>query len=687
MDKEAEKSVPMGSMMSPVHCAQWERWGYIGIALKWSSLVACLLIVALQMVWRLAPQHNLYGNIYVASSTIETTVSAIFILKLLLNFYLTPADSQKRVLLNYITPIVAFVISAGLGVGNLVVFAFTETSLGRFLRGVEVYLLFIYYLVFTFRKHVRSTASTRPSVIEIFQEDEKERFGGRPGSQWILPTTTPPLDPLSRLAHQSNRTSAFSKVSSWIASARNSRRLTVTEQFTRPKSWRLTLNRPESGISLGSDLLATPTMKTAQEADLGSDAPLGNNTNTATLKTAPSFTGDDRSMTEVTFSYYGVEHSPMATGQTIPLPDRDSSILGTASPVYGLNGIILPTKAKVDAESTLQAPPPAVTSPSPGDVTPVTKLFQEQSILDQSIAALRRVRFEQDEDKRPNNPSADSVESARSAATRSTIYSSKVSSPNASDFSLSVFPEPPTTPAPQTPSATGFRQLPPRPTSPGNFLRPSLKRTPPTGIIPIQLELSQRPDSASGLPFSPNFDSAGTQYDVTSFIGDLSSPRGYPPFSGYIASSGIMPNSGALSIQSTDDGDGWERPAAADTPPTSTTYIEDSSPPPAVASETGLETPPPAPTTTSAPPLRRTPSRPLGSATMSSSLPKPGQKPVEQQSQLPPQNLALRTFLTRNGSNSSTGSRVVPPLGHRHSRNNSLASTIRAPGRIPTNPI
>lgn len=105
----------------PTHCARWERWGYVGIGLKWVTLAGCLLIVALQMVWRLAPRFRVYGDLYVASATMETTISAIFILKLLLNLYLAPLRYQKQVLLNYITPTAAFILSASVGVGNLIV--------------------------------------------------------------------------------------------------------------------------------------------------------------------------------------------------------------------------------------------------------------------------------------------------------------------------------------------------------------------------------------------------------------------------------------------------------------------------------------------------------------------------------------------------------------------------------------
>ena len=104
-----------------LHCASWERWGYVGIALKWASLITCFLIVTLQMVWRLTKKHNLYGDLYVASATLETAISIVFVLKLILNSYLAAPKSRRQVLLGYTAPVLAFVLSAGIGIGNLVV--------------------------------------------------------------------------------------------------------------------------------------------------------------------------------------------------------------------------------------------------------------------------------------------------------------------------------------------------------------------------------------------------------------------------------------------------------------------------------------------------------------------------------------------------------------------------------------
>lgn len=58
----------------PLHSASWRRWGFIGITLKWISLLASISIPLLQILWRIVISQRKYGNLYVAESTIETPV-------------------------------------------------------------------------------------------------------------------------------------------------------------------------------------------------------------------------------------------------------------------------------------------------------------------------------------------------------------------------------------------------------------------------------------------------------------------------------------------------------------------------------------------------------------------------------------------------------------------------------------
>lgn len=102
------------------HSASWKRWGIVGLLLKWSLLGLCLSITALQVIWRVSPPDSRFGVVYVAEATIEVVVSALFILKLFLNIFLSPLMPWHRPVQSYAAPLVALLISGGLGIGNLI---------------------------------------------------------------------------------------------------------------------------------------------------------------------------------------------------------------------------------------------------------------------------------------------------------------------------------------------------------------------------------------------------------------------------------------------------------------------------------------------------------------------------------------------------------------------------------------
>jgi hypothetical protein len=99
------------------HSASWGRWGIVGNTLKWVLLTAVLAIPILQILWRVVNYE--YGPVFVAETTMEILVSAIFILKLLLNVYLSSFPTVSRALKVCIAPIFALMIGIGIGVGDL----------------------------------------------------------------------------------------------------------------------------------------------------------------------------------------------------------------------------------------------------------------------------------------------------------------------------------------------------------------------------------------------------------------------------------------------------------------------------------------------------------------------------------------------------------------------------------------
>ncbi|KAI0757138.1 hypothetical protein C8Q80DRAFT_1091049 [Daedaleopsis nitida] len=150
------ETIPEGNKM---HSGSWRRWGMVGMVLKWSTFILTLVMTILQIVYRDVPSLEQIGPAYEAEATLEIILSAVFILKLLLNTwarYPTGATTQSKgkMLVQYAPMIVALLFSLWIAVGNVVLFEFTETALGRFMRAIELYVALIYMLTISFH-HLR----------------------------------------------------------------------------------------------------------------------------------------------------------------------------------------------------------------------------------------------------------------------------------------------------------------------------------------------------------------------------------------------------------------------------------------------------------------------------------------------------------------------------------------------------
>lgn len=119
-DRRSELSTQPNRGAKP-HSASWNRWGIMGAVLKWCTLAALISVPLLQMVWRLIPNQRRYSTVYVAESTIQTSVTAIFILKFILNIAISPLVNWWKALQLYSVPMAALVIGVGIGIGNLAV--------------------------------------------------------------------------------------------------------------------------------------------------------------------------------------------------------------------------------------------------------------------------------------------------------------------------------------------------------------------------------------------------------------------------------------------------------------------------------------------------------------------------------------------------------------------------------------
>ncbi|RPD81859.1 hypothetical protein L226DRAFT_497007 [Lentinus tigrinus ALCF2SS1-7] len=150
------ETIPEGNHM---HSGSWRRWGLVGLSLKWSTLVILFVMAILQIVYRVVAEFKKIGPVYEAEAALEIILSAVFILKLLLNTWArypvgSTTQSKGKMLVQYAPIIVALLFSLWIAVGNVILFEFTETALGRFMRAVELYVVLVYMLTISFH-HLR----------------------------------------------------------------------------------------------------------------------------------------------------------------------------------------------------------------------------------------------------------------------------------------------------------------------------------------------------------------------------------------------------------------------------------------------------------------------------------------------------------------------------------------------------
>jgi len=103
-----------------IHSGNWLHWGLTGSLLRWSTLLASLMILILQSIWRTTGSLHKFGPVYDVDGAIEITASAIYMVKLLLNAMLVEPQCRRETLWQYSTAMFALFINMGIGVGNLI---------------------------------------------------------------------------------------------------------------------------------------------------------------------------------------------------------------------------------------------------------------------------------------------------------------------------------------------------------------------------------------------------------------------------------------------------------------------------------------------------------------------------------------------------------------------------------------
>ncbi|KAF9452639.1 hypothetical protein P691DRAFT_803760 [Macrolepiota fuliginosa MF-IS2] len=498
------------SNQSQPHSASWARWGFIGTILKWFTLLLVILIPLLQIVWRIVDSQRRYGSIYIAQSTLEVVTSTIFILKVVLNVLVSPSISWWIPLQLYFGLVLGLIIAAAVGVGNLITFAFSEMVLGRFLRAISIYVLLLYNLINTFRRPTAERVPTNDREESIKPEKPKhliiETADLNPGP---IPQKTPSILTIERTIptpmenpHPLLRVSASSRLSALV------KRVEQNETLAE-------LTRTMSKSSRKSPVTPTPPKK-PRRPDLRFDIimPPPHSAENSDSPEEPPTTG-------ISLTYYTMN----VEGRDVPnVPIiQDPSISPTKSSIYQS---VRPGDVGGTSKTSFIIQPLSRAIPS---VNSFDELMRQQNELDKSIANLRLLSVDTSSIKPPaksaptlpgSSLAEDSPASAKSRP-QSTLRTDSLS--QHSEFSLSIFPVPPSRPE----SVTAERR----------FSKPMALRKPPQ--IPVS-SLNQAP-STSPIPESPSqtggtarLTSAGTQYDVTSFIGDLTGNR-------YTATTGTLP--------------------------------------------------------------------------------------------------------------------------------------------------
>ncbi|KAI0793382.1 hypothetical protein C8Q75DRAFT_558798 [Abortiporus biennis] len=543
-----------------MHSGAWGRWGFLGTVLKWVLAALCVAIPVLQILYRCITAFSQFGPIYEVENAMAIIVSALLILKLFLNLYLVGISgkvSRIRTFLCYLPMILAIMLGLSISIGNMLEFLYSETVLARFLQGIELYTFILYLAVTTFyrscHKGEASNSDNRNRSSSFYNMSRSAMFGResffqfpttnstmflslRRPSENKLQQTQPPIQVQSekppRPSVVTNPSSSISaaaqKIPNWMIPRRLSQRL---DDLVSPESGARLWNQDEAerGLSPGpTELHNEIEVKASASRTSFDQSPMEPKESarwqdpvfTSVLKEA----ADEILPTSSPLSP-SVSSSPLLPPPRIYSQSPDST--RTDSPVFGLDGIT--NKPRVAAVETESVQPRNLVIQSPQDgfessrSSVISQLFRQQAELDKSIASLRLL----------------SQRTNAAIAARESVEGARTSSVAASDFSLSNFPQPPWRRSNDTEATERFSELvPTTKDAPGMggdtvVLEPESMDLRP----PVMPAASSEHSRSLSVPFSDNdnpllsvangrsiVNSEGTQYEITSFIGDLMHP-------------------------------------------------------------------------------------------------------------------------------------------------------------------
>jgi hypothetical protein len=103
-----------------IHRGSWSRWGSIGKYMKTGSLIVIIIILIMQILWRVVNSLNKQGPVHIVSNVLEIGTSGLFIVKIMLNVCGSPSVPFRKGLVPYIAPIVALLCGISVCASNLV---------------------------------------------------------------------------------------------------------------------------------------------------------------------------------------------------------------------------------------------------------------------------------------------------------------------------------------------------------------------------------------------------------------------------------------------------------------------------------------------------------------------------------------------------------------------------------------
>ncbi|THH26589.1 hypothetical protein EUX98_g7595 [Antrodiella citrinella] len=497
-----------GSKSGSMHSACWEKWGILGMLLKWALTLLCVAVPLLQILYRTVDALGNFGPVYEVECTVEIVISACFILKLILNGYLLVISSPRGSLrwkpcLAYVPVVLALCINATLGAGNMMSFLWSETILGRLLQAIEYYILIVTISVWAFYSIQDQSANRARPVVN--RSSSFRGLGPVDHSTFRIshaPFTDPQGSQREKQQSHSRRGSMADRLSSFLVPRALSRHTQFPASPTADKLWNQ--DEAERGVS--------PSVYSAGGSpDIRTPRP--------SLDADPSEPKESAKWQDPLFSAVVGRTSPppeevliIATLQptaslsTLRIPRRVFSSTSPSShadsPVYGLDGRTIADRSPVDEPSILES----------NRSSSYSTILRQQAELDKSIASLKLL----------GRDTLDGTTIAEEGG--------KPSSASQSEFSLSNFPEPPWRTSTDTDYTVRATVSPVVTISRAESVV-SQKALTNLDLMPPRMHIVMEHNRNISVPFSDNddplptgrirVDSEGTRYEITSFIGEM----------------------------------------------------------------------------------------------------------------------------------------------------------------------